>query len=169
MNLNKKTIRIGYWCLAVAFAATVPGTALFAADPKIDLGVSGNKLVFLNSACPSDPGLKGCVEVARGSKNWIMWELSNDAVSAGWVLTGLQMRMDDPNLTDCIVRDFNVDPGSGWANNFQVQGNGRFGKNWDENSCHTAYEVGYLVYARNTQTGAEANSDPVIRNGGGTN
>ncbi len=154
---------------ALVGALAVP-SSLFAADPKIDLDVvssgGGAKLRFLNSACPSDPAYAGCVDVAKGSKNWIGWELSNEAWQDGWVITGLQLMMDDPRLTDCIVRDFNVDPNTGYANDFRVQGNGKFGRNWDENSCDFAYEVAYLVFARNNNTGEEANSDPIIRNGG---
>lgn len=169
MSQIKKSscIRVAMIIMASIFLA--PASAL-AADPKIDLDVistgGGSKLQFTSSACPSDPGFAGCVNVAKGSKNWITWELSDDAWRDGWVLTGLQLILDDPELTDCIVRDFNVDSGTGQANDFHVQGNGKYGRNWDANDCETAYEVGYLVFARNTNTGEEANSDPVIRNGG---
>jgi hypothetical protein len=155
--------------LGALFGVLIAPSTLWAADPKIDLAVQGNKLTFLNSECPSDPGYNGCVEVARGSKNWIMWELDHDAVRAGWVLTGLQLKLHqiaDPAIRQCVLEDFNVDPGSGFANDFQVQGNGRFGQNWDNNDCPMEYEVAYLVYARNEQTGEEANSDPIIKNGG---
>lgn len=155
--------------IAALLSTLLLSPGLWAADPKIDLAVRDGKLVFLNSECPSNPGLNGCVEVARGSKNWIMWELDSDAVRAGWVLTGLQLNVQDigdPSIRQCAVDDFNVDPGSGWARNFKVQGNGKFGQNWDENSCEQEYEVGYLVHARNRETGEEANSDPIIKNGG---
>ena len=170
MSHYKKTIRIKAAVFAIVLAALLAPASLFAADPKIDLEVistgEGPKLQFQNSACASDPGYAGCVEVAKGSKNWIDWELSNEAWRDGWVLTSLQLMLDDPELTNCIVGDFNVDPNSGIANDFRVQGNGKYGRNWDENDCDRAYEVAYLVFARNNNTGEEASSDPVIRNGG---
>lgn len=166
-NKNSSCIKMAMIAMVTIFLAPA---SLLAADPKIDLEIvstgGGSKLQFTNSECPSDPGFAGCVNVAKGSKNWIKWELSQDAWQDGWMLTGLQLILEDPALTDCIVRDFNVDPNTGQANNFRVQGNGQYGKNWDANDCEIAYEVGYLVFARNKHTGEEANSDPIIRNGG---
>lgn len=169
MSQNNKPSCIKMSVLAMTAIFLTPA-ALLADDPKIDLDIvstpGGAKLEFTSSACPSDPGYAGCVDVAKGSKNWIKWELSQDAWQDGWMLTGLQLILEDPELTDCIVRDFNVDPNTGRANNFRVQGNGQFGQNWDANDCEFAYEVGYLVFARNKHSGEEANSDPIIRNGG---
>ncbi len=150
---------------ALGLALLMP-TAAFAADPKIDLYVDGGKLRFGNSECPSEPGLMGCVEVGAGSKNWIQWELAQNDWQDGWQLSGLQLSWDGSVPVDCVVRDFNVDPGSGWANDFQVQGNGKWARNWDENDCEQSYVVNYRVYARNQNTGEEANSDPIIKNGG---
>ena len=170
MSHNVNSFRDRFAVFVTFLAILAAPSSVFAADPKIDLDVvssgGGAKLQFLNSACPSDPGYAGCVDVAKGSKNWIGWELSQEAWQDGWVITGLQLMLEDPALTDCIVRDFNVDRNTGDANDFRVQGNGKFGRNWDENSCDFAYEVAYLVFARNNNTGEEANSDPVIRNGG---
>jgi len=153
--------------LGAVFALSLPLSS-FADDPKIDLYVDGGKLRFMNSACPSEPGNLGCVEVARGSKNWIMWELDNSAVQAGWRLTTLQLNWDRGNqaLTDCVVADFNVDPGLGTAIDFQVRGNGSWARNWDDNGCEFAYTIAYLVSAENPTTGERANSDPIIKNGG---
>ncbi len=170
MSHDNKNFHVRTAVITLLLVALATPASLFAADPKIDMDVvssgGGAKLRFLNSACPSDPAYAGCVDVAKGSKNWIGWELSQEAWQEGWVITGLQLILDDPELTDCIVRDFKVDPNTGYANDFRVQGNGKFGRNWDENSCDFAYEVAYLVFARNNNTGEEANSDPVIRNGG---
>ena len=170
MSHNTRTTQKKTATLGILLAVLLAPTALLAADPKIDLEVissgGGSKLQFQNSACPSDPGLAGCVEVAKGSKNWINWELSQQAWQDGWVITRLQLKLDDPELTECIVSDFNVDPNSGIANDFRVQGNGKFGRNWDNNNCPHEYEVAYLVFARNNNTGEEASSDPIIKNGG---
>lgn len=152
---------------AVVLALSLPLSS-FAADPKIDLVYKDGKLRFTNSACPSEPSNLGCVEVGRGSKNWIMWELDNDSVRDGWQLTTLQLDWDRGNqaLTDCVVADFNVDPYLGNAINFEVRGNGSWARNWDDNDCEFAYTVAYLVSAENTMTGEKANSDPIIKNGG---
>ena len=138
MSQIKKTRCIKMVMMAMGAIFLGPATAL-AADPKIDLDIistgGGSKLQFTSSACPSDPGFMGCVNVAKGSKNWINWELSNEASRDGWVLTRLQLNLDDPELTDCIVRDFNVDPNTGVANDFRVQGNGKYGRNWVPGVC----------------------------------
>ena len=153
--------------LAAILALSLPLSSL-ADDKKIDLYVEGGKLRFANSECPSEPSNLGCVEVGRGSKNWIAWELDNAAVQAGWALTTLQLDWDRGNqaLTDCVVADFNVDPYLGHAIDFQVRGNGSWARNWDDNNCGFAYTVAYLVSAENTMTGEKANSDPIIKNGG---
>jgi len=153
-------------------AALISPGVLFAADPKIDIDVvqggGGYKLDFLNSECPDSPGYKGCIKVGTGSKNWIMWELTKKATRAGWVFSALQMDIDSlpSNIRNCAIQDFNLDPGTGYANDFRVQGNGKFAKNWNENGCNTAYEVNYLIFAENRETGEQADSDPIIRNGG---
>lgn len=166
-------VRIRAFCIALLPVIGLAPLTLFAADPKIDVdvvsGIDGYKLVFGNSECSSDPGQMGCVEVARGSKNWIMWELSQEAVQAGWKLAGLQMMLDgigDPAIRKCAIEDFRLDPSTGAAMAFQVQGNGRSAKNWDENDCDMAYEVAYLLSAENPDLGERADSDPVIKNGG---
>lgn len=144
--------------------------SLFAADPKIDLKIVDNggkfKIVFENSECPSDPALLGCINVAKGSKNWLQWEVKQGDWQNGWDLSDLQLIWDDPGLTNCIVNDFDVNPQTGYANDFRVEGNGKQGKVRDENDCEFAYEVNYRIYARNRDTGKMADSDPVIRNGG---
>lgn len=166
MNRVRRKVRISIIFSAAALISVfLPGT-LFAADPKVDLEIYSNgggyKLGFLNSQCPGEPNHMGCVNVAQGSKNWIQWELNAE----GWDLTALQIIWDDDSLTDCVVRDFNVDPNTGYAKDFQVRGNGKFGRNWDENDCDRPYVVSYRIYARNRITGDEANSDPRIKNGG---
>ena len=159
-----------YSGLAVLLAVlSLPGS-LWAADPKIDLYVEGSegnyKLRFLNSECPGEPNRLGCIKVAKGSKNWLQWEMDKDDWKDGWDFHALKLSWDDPSLTNCIVADFNVDPNTGYANDFQVRGNGKFGRNRDENDCERPYEVNYRIYARNRETGEEANSDPIIKNGG---
>ena len=153
--------------LGTVLALSLPLSS-FAADPKIDLYVEGNKLRFKNSECPSQPNTLGCVEVGRGSKNWIQWELDNDAVRDGWVLTTLQLDWDRGNqaLTDCVVADFNVDPYLGHAIDFQVRGNGSWARNWDDNNCEFPYTVAYLISAEVPGTDRKATSDPLIKNGG---
>lgn len=169
MSHFKARAGIQKFCAAALLCALYLPSSLWAADKKIDLAVNGNKLDFLNSECPANPGFNGCVEVGRGSKNWIVWELDDAAVSAGWVLTGLQLNLQEianPAIRQCAIDDLNVDPGTGFATDFRVQGNGKFGKVWDNNDCAVEYEVAYLVFARNERTGEEANSDPIIKNGG---
>lgn len=173
MRFFERKVQIKSICIASIVAAGMLPFGLFAADPKIDVdvvsGAGGYKLVFRNSECPSEPGHMGCVEVAKGSKNWIMWELSNQAARDGWQLASLEMNLAglaDPALRDCAASDFDLDPSNGRANGFQVQGNGRSAKNWDENGCDVAYQVAYLLYAENPGMNQRANSDPVIKNGG---
>ena len=153
--------------LGFVLALSLPLSS-FADDKKIDLYIEGSKLRFANSECPSEPGNLGCVEVARGSKNWIMWELDNASVGKGWKLTTLQLDWDRGNqaLTDCVVADFNVDPYLGHAIDFQVRGNGSWARNWDDNNCEFSYTVAYLVSAENPMTGEQATTDPIIKNGG---
>lgn len=165
-HLNVSTRRCAA-VLGAALALSLPVSS-FAADKKIDLYVDGDKLRFSNSECPSEPDNLGCIDVERGSKNWITWELDNDAVRAGWVLTTLQLDWDRGNqaLTDCVVADFNVDPYLGHAIDFQVRGNGSWGRNWDDNNCEFSYTVAYLISAEIPGTDRKATTDPIIRNGG---
>lgn len=157
-------------CRVAVVAAVVLPTTVFAADPKIDLRIvetgGSYKLEFMNSECPSDPAYLGCVDVAKGSKNWIQWELEDTAWQDGWVLEDFKLSWTDQQLTNCIVNDFDINPNTGYARDFRIQGNGKFGKLRDENDCEFAYEVNYLISARNKNTGDTANSDPIIRNGG---
>lgn len=157
-------------CKVAVLGSVLFSGASFAADPKIDLKLvdtgDGYKLEFLNSECPGDPAYLGCVNVAKGSKNWIQWELDKKAWKDGWVFVDLRLNWSDPQLTDCIANDFDVNPNTGYARDFRVQGNGKFAKLRDENGCDFAYEVNYLISARNKHTGDTANSDPIIRNGG---
>lgn len=170
MFIFRKKVRLKTACLAAVIAAGMISEAAMAADPKIDLRVietsDGYKLEFLNSECPGDPAFMGCVDVARGSKNWIQWELDDSAWQDGWILEDLRLSWSDQRLTNCIVHDFDVNPNTGYARDFRVQGNGKFGKLRDENDCEFAYEVNYLISARKKHTGDTANSDPIIRNGG---
>ena len=172
MSHNVNSFR-GRFAVFISFLAILAApSTVSAADPKIDLDVvssgGGAKLQFLNSACPSDPGYAGCVDVAKGSKNWINWELSSAATQAGWVLSAVRLDLNSlpSNIRECAVHDFNLNPNTGYANDFRVQGNGKTGKLRDENDCETAYEINYLIFAENRETGEQANSDPVIRNGG---
>ena len=170
MKHLRKNILIRTICRTAILAAMLMPLTVFAADPKIDLKIyesdGGYKLAFVNSECPSDPTFNGCINVAQGSKNWLQWEIDIDDWQDGWDLTALQISWSDPQVATCAVKDFNLDPQTGDANDFRIQGSGKFAKNWDENDCAFAYEVNYRIYARNRNTGEEANSDPVIRNGG---
>lgn len=170
MFMFRKKVRFKTVCLAAVIATGMISEASMAADPKIDLRVietsNGYKLEFMNSECPGDPAYMGCVDVAQGSKNWIQWELDEADWQDGWVLEDLQLSWNDPQLTNCVVNDFDVNPNTGYARDFRVQGNGKFGKLRDENDCEFAYQVNYLISARKKHTGDTANSDPIIRNGG---
>jgi len=170
MNIFDNQVRIKIICIAAVLATGLISEASMAADPKIDLQVvqtsNGYKLEFMNSECPGDPAYLGCVNVAKGSKNWIQWELDDTASQDGWVLEDLRLSWSDQRLTNCIVSDFDVNPNTGYARDFRVQGNGKYGKLRDENDCEFAYEVNYLISARNKHSGDTADSDPIIRNGG---
>ena len=166
--LNRKAIRfVSATCAAVA-ATLVFSTPLLAADPKIDLYVSEvngqQKLQFKGTGCPN--GKPGEVCVAKGSKVWIMWELDKDDNDDGWELSGLRLSWDDARLTNCIVADFNVDPQTGEALNFEVKPGGKEARNRDENDCDQAYEVNYTISATHRVMDVTIDSDPVIRNGG---
>lgn len=170
MNIFSNKVRIKTICIAAVLATGLISEASMAADPKIDLQVvqtsNGYKLKFKNSECPNDPAYLGCVDVAKGSKNWIQWELDDKAWQDGWVLEDFRLSWSDQRLTNCIVHDFDVNPNTGYARDFRIQGNGKFGKLRDENGCEFAYEVNYLISARNKHSEDMANSDPIIRNGG---
>lgn len=164
---HRKAIRfVSNTCAAIA-ATLVFSTPLLAADPKIDLYVGEvngqQKLLFGSTGCPN--GKPGEICVAKGSKVWIMWELDKASNDAGWELSGLRLSWDDPLLTPCIVDDFNVDPQSGVALDFEVKPGGKEARNRDENDCTKAYEANYTISATHPTMGP-INSDPVIRNGG---
>lgn len=169
MSLFKAKAGISKICAVALLCVLYTPSSLWAADKKIDLFADGDKLKFKNSECPASPNLKGCVKVGKGSKNWIKWELDKNSARAGWVLTRLELKLDqiaDPAIRQCVIDDLNVDPATGFALDFRVQGNGKWAKNWDNNDCQVAYEVAYVIYARNTVTGKDADSDPIIKNGG---
>lgn len=170
MKYSGKKVLTGMICRAAILSAMLMPFTAFAADPKIDLeiyqGDNGSKLAFVNSECPADPSYKGCINVAKGSKNWLQWELDKDDWKDGWDLVDLQITWNDPSIGACAIKDFDLNPSTGYANDFRVQGHGKFAKLRDENDCDFAYEVNYRIYARNRNTGEEANSDPIIRNGG---
>jgi len=154
---------------AVVFLATFfISSPLLAANPKIDLKVGEvdgqPKLLFTSTACPS--GKLGEICVAKGSKVFIMWELDKDSNDKGWDLSGLRLSWADDVPVDCVVADFNVDPQTGEALDFQVQPNGRDARNRDENDCAEPYEVNYTISATHRDRDVTIDSDPVIRNGG---
>lgn len=173
MSQTRKHVRISAICfIAIMISMVLPAT-LFAADPKIDVEVvetdDGYKLKFLNSECPGEPGKLGCVNVAKSSKNWIVWELDADSQDKGWVLSGLQFsdngNWGGPLSNPCIATDFDADPHTGWALDFERHSNDHWARVRDENDCLNPYSVNYRLHAVNGQ-GDKADSDPVIRNGG---
>jgi hypothetical protein len=153
----------------VFFLATLfISSPLLAANPKIDLTVGEvegqPKLLFTSTACPS--GKLGEICVAKGSKVFIMWELDKDSNDKGWDLSGLRLSWSDDVPVDCVVEDFNVDPQTGEALDFQVQPNGRDARNRDDNNCAEPYVVNYTISATHRDRDMTIDSDPVIRNGG---
>lgn len=171
MSQTKINVRIGTICFIAVFISMILPSTVFAADPKIDVQVvetgDGYKLRFLNSECGS--GELGCVDVAKGSKNWIFWELNAVSQDNGWVLTGLQFsdngNWGGPLSNPCIATDFDADPHTGWALDFERHSNDHWARVRDENDCLNPYSVNYRLHAVNGQ-GDKADSDPVIRNGG---
>ena len=88
----KKTKNTHWVWVAAMFCVLLPISA-WGQNPHIDLSVTGSgdssKIQFLNSACPQEPGNRGCVELGHGMQNHISWELDHDSWQAGWRLTAL--------------------------------------------------------------------------------
>lgn len=134
-----------------------------AADKHIDVTVSNNKLVFLNSECPSRPSDMGCVMAERGNSPMISWELIGEG-SAQWQFTGLSFA--PVPLQDCTVEDFGLteaDRQSGQASTAQVVANGRIIhiRDSNQNVCQTQYTLRAV-----SDSGQQADSDPIIDNRG---
>lgn len=154
--------------------ATVP---VQADDKHIDVAIQDAggvfKLEFQNSACPHDPGNKGCVLAERGNAPVISWKLVG-ATAEAWQLTRLQFSPDgehwgDPGapLLDCTVEDFALTPAdrlSGTASTARVTADGGKLQIKDENrnQCITHYKL----FAAPRAGGGEIDSDPVIDNRG---
>lgn len=174
MEKNKKI----HWVQVVIILLTLLPVSAWAQNPHIDLSVSGSgdsaKIQFLNSACPQEPGNRGCVELGHGMQNHISWELDQDSWQAGWRLAALFFSPDGSHwgengypLNDCTMEDFELVDGdrhTGQASSAVVVANGKRLRIWDknENVCDTWYRI----FATNNN-GDQADSDPIIKNRGG--
>ena len=166
------------WVRVLTVLLILLPVSVWAQNPHIDLSVTGSgdsaKLQFLNSACPQEPGNRGCVELGHGMQNHISWELDQDSWRAGWRLTALFFSPDGNHwgehgypLNDCTMEDFKLpdsDRHTGQASTAEVRANGKRMRIWDENknTCDTWYRL----YATNIN-GGQADSDPIIKNRGG--
>ena len=167
-----------YWVRIVALLCILLPISASAQNPHIDLSVTGSgdaaKIQFLNSACPQEPGNRGCVELGHGMQNHISWELDQDSWQAGWRLTALFFSPDgshwgenDYPLNDCTMEDFELAGGdryTGQASSAMVVANGKRLRIMDlnKNVCDTWYRI----FATNIN-GDQADSDPIIKNRGG--
>ena len=168
---NVKIHDVPLLALLASALSLAPGP-LLAQNPHIDVTVRSSggvaEIVFLNSACPS--GQRGCVQMPRGERNWISWEIDQAAAQAGWTFDSLYFGTADKqtgDLKDCTMDAFGLsgaDRASGFASTAEVFGNGKRLRIWNENDreCITHY----TLQAVNEDTGQTAESDPIIDNRG---
>ncbi len=170
--------KMAYCIRAAAVLFMLIPFSTWAQNPHIDLKVNGSgnsaKIEFLNSACPQEPGNRGCVELGHGMQNHVSWELDQDSWQAGWRLSKLLFSPDGNHwgesgypLSDCTMEDFQLDPedrDTGLASTAEVRANGKRMRIWDEN--RNRCDTWYRIFATNIN-GGEADSDPIIKNRGG--
>lgn len=166
MTTVSKIIRIRTVNLLAALFSFAACGGVLAADKHIDVTVSNNKLVFLNSECPDRPSDMGCVMAEHGNSPMISWELSGLG-SDQWQFTGLSF--SPAPLQDCTVDDFGLseaDRQSGQASTAQVTSGGKRIQIRDRNRnvCQTQY----TLHAE-SNSGVQIDSDPIIDNRGGGN
>lgn len=163
--------------VAIGLCMLLPVSA-WAQNPHIDLSVTGSgdsaKIQFLNSACPQEPGNRGCVELGHGMQNHISWELDQDSWQAGWRLTALFFSPDGDHwgdsgypLSDCTMEDFELPPGdryTGQASTAEIRAGGKRLRIRDQN--YNVCNTWYRIFATNSN-GDQADSDPIIKNRGG--
>lgn len=166
------------WVQVAAVCVMLLPMSAWAQNPHIDLSVTGSgdsaKIQFLNSACPQEPGNRGCVELGHGMQNHISWELDQDSWQAGWRLTALFFSPDGNHwgengypLGDCTMEDFGLpeaDRYTGQASTAMTVANGKRMRIWDENM--NVCDTWYRIFATNIN-GDQADSDPIIKNRGG--
>lgn len=138
--------------------------ALLADDKHIDVTISGNKLIFLNSECPESPEELGCVMAEHGNSPMISWELTGIGTEQ-WTFSGL--RFNPTPLQDCTVEDFGLtqaDRQSGTASTAQIVANGKRLqiRDHNRNQCRTQYTLSAV-----STDGTHIDSDPIIDNRGG--
>ncbi|MCW8873110.1 hypothetical protein ACFL33_04370 [Pseudomonadota bacterium] len=148
----------------LALWALVACDVLLADDKHIDVTVSGNKLIFLNSECPERPGELGCVMAEYGNSPMISWELTGMG-SEQWQFSGLSF--NPTPLQDCTVEDFGLseaDRQSGTASTAQIVANGKRLqiRDHNRNQCITQYTLSAV-----SSEGTYIDSDPVVDNRGG--
>lgn len=170
MNTSKLPKKMA--ALLVAGGLSLAPALALAENPHIDVAVTSSggvaEIVFLTSACPN--GRRGCVQMPRGERNWISWELDNDSAQAGWTFESLYFGTADKqtgNLKNCTVTAFGLseaDRSSGHASTAEIFANGKRLRIWDENDSECITH--YTLRAVNKSTGQTAESDPVIDNRG---
>jgi hypothetical protein len=164
MNRFSHRIRVRTIPALLTLWALVASGVLLAADKHIDVTVSGNKLIFLNSECPERPGELGCVMAEQGNSPMISWELTGMG-SDQWQFSGL--RFNPAPLQNCTVEDFDLseaDRQSGTASTAQIVANGKRLqiRDHNRNECITQYTLTAV-----SSDGRFIDSDPIIDNRGG--
>lgn len=163
MKNPSNNVRMQTILTALAALAMLAAGPVVAQDKHINVGVQGDKLVFLNSECPERPQDMGCVLADKGESPVISWRLDG-SVSPDWTFVGL--RFAPVPLQTCTVEAFNLtdsDQQSGEASTARIVAGGRQVQIHDRNNvpCTTQY----TLTARSSD-GTEIDSDPVIENRG---
>jgi hypothetical protein len=159
-------IRIRTFDMIALLISLAACAAAVAGDKHIDVTISDNKLVFLNSECPERPGELGCIMAEHGSSPMISWELTGPG-SDQWQFSELSFAPTP--LQDCTVDDFGLsdaDRQSGRASTAQIVADGKRLQIRDRNRtvCQTQYTLRAV-----SSGGARIDSDPMIDNRGGGN
>lgn len=172
MSVKTKKIQKTMALLLVVGALWLTPALVMAQNPHVDVAVRSSagvaEIVFLNSACPN--GARGCVQMPRGERNWVSWELDSASTQAGWTFESLYFGTADKqigNLKDCTVSAFGLsdaDRSSGRASTAEVFANGKRLRIWDDNDSECITH--YTLRAVNQASGQTAESDPVIDNRG---
>lgn len=154
-----KNVRIRTYNLPVVPGLLAVSDALSAQDKHIDVSVSGNKPVILNSECSDRPNENGCILAGRGTSPMISWELTGLG-SEQWSFSDLPFNLLP--LQDCTVADFGLsqsDRQSGVASTAQIVANGKRLQIRDhsQNQSITQYTLSAV-----SADGMRIDSDPVI-------
>ena len=165
--------------LTFAILAPMSASAQNDKDIRVEVvsGVTGYMIVFLDNECPEDwQEDMGCIYQRRGNSGLIRWRLSDASLEQGWQLEAVYLStvekgtgVDGHAQSSCISGDFNMtgsDLSSGYVSSAKPHGGGRFLDVFNNNRCGSDYYVHYRLTAVNPGINENAESDPIISNGG---